>query len=102
VVLVEEVVPGDIVEIVNIQPFNIANTYTTSQANDLFIAKSASTSFEPNIEYVSASPSGPSAGTLWIDSTNAAAPLLKVYNGTTWIAVSGSDSGLHPFFTAGI
>jgi|694.fasta_scaffold00781_10 hypothetical protein len=102
VVLVEQVVPGDIVEIVNIQPFNIANTYTTSQANDLFIAKSASTSFEPNIEYVSASPSGPSAGTLWIDSTNAAAPLLKVYNGTTWIAVSGSDSGLHPFFTAGI
>ena len=102
VVLVEQVVPGDIVEIVNIQPFNIANTYTTSQANDLFISKSASTSFEPNIEYVSASPSGPSAGTLWIDSTNAAAPLLKVYNGTTWIAVSGSDSGLHPFFTAGI
>jgi hypothetical protein len=93
VVLVEQVVPGDIVEIINIQPFNIANTYTTSQANDLF---------EPNIQYVSASPSGPSAGTLWIDSTNAAAPLLKVYNGTTWIAVSGSDSGLHPFFTAGI
>ena len=62
----------------------------------------ASETYEPDIPYVSASPSAPSAGTLWIDSTNSAAPSLKVYNGTTWIAVSGSDSGLHPFFTAGI
>jgi hypothetical protein len=39
---------------------------------------------------------------LWIDSTNSAAPALKVYNGSTWIAVSGaaSESGFHPFFGA--
>jgi hypothetical protein len=68
-----------------------------------FLLNSASSSFEPNIAYVSASPSAPTAGTLWIDSTNSAAPSLKVYNGSTWIAVSGaSEAGLHPFFTAGI
>jgi hypothetical protein len=71
---------------------------------DLYLTQSsASVLYEPEIPYVSASPSGPNAGTLWIDSTNAAAPSLKVYNGTTWIAVSGaSEAGLHPFFTAGI
>jgi hypothetical protein len=70
---------------------------------DLYLTQSsASTLYEPNIQYVSGSPSSPIAGTLWIDSTNSAAPALKVYNGTIWIAVSGSDSGLHPFFTAGI
>jgi hypothetical protein len=71
---------------------NASSTYLTISA--------ASSTYEPNIQYVSASPSGPSAGTLWIDSTNSAAPALKVYNGTTWIAVSGaaSESGFHPFF----
>jgi hypothetical protein len=70
---------------------------------DLYLTQaSASVLYEPEIPYVSASPSGPSAGTLWIDSTNAAAPALKVYNGTEWIAVSGaaSESGFHPFFGA--
>ena len=67
------------------------------------MTNSASANFEPNIAYVSASPSAPSAGTLWIDSTNSNAPALKVYNGSTWIAVSGaSEAGLHPFFQAGI
>jgi hypothetical protein len=77
-----------------ITQFSASNTYLTKV--------SASTLYEPNIEYVSASPSAPTAGTLWIDSTNSAAPALKVYNGTTWIAVSGaaSESGFHPFFGA--
>jgi hypothetical protein len=76
---------------------------TQSSASNTYLTKlSASTLYEPNIEYVSASPSAPTAGTLWIDSTNSAAPALKVYNGTTWIAVSGaaSESGFHPFFGA--
>ena len=77
---------------------------TQSSASNTYLTKvSASTLYEPNIQYVSASPSTPTAGTLWIDSTNSAAPALKVYNGTTWIAVSGaSEAGLHPFFQAGI
>lgn len=74
---------GDILEIISIKPFQIANL-----------------DFEPNIPYVSASPTSPVPGTLWIDSTTITAPKLKVYNGTKWIAVSGGggDSGLHPFF----
>ena len=71
---------------------------------DLYLTQSsASVLYEPEIPYVSASPSGPNAGTLWIDSTNAAAPSLKVYNGTTWIAVSGaSEAGFNQFLLAGM
>lgn len=77
------IVSGDILEVIGLKPFNVA-----------------SLDFEPNIPYVSASPTSPVPGTLWIDSTTITAPKLKVYNGTKWIAVSGGggDSGLHPFF----
>jgi hypothetical protein len=79
------IVSGDILEIIVLKPFNVA-----------------SLDFEPNIPYVSASPTSPIAGTLWIDSTTITSPKLKVYNGTKWIAVSGGggDAGLHPFFGA--
>jgi hypothetical protein len=90
---------------------NFATTVTNSLSEKLSIQSastiylditSASATYEPNIEYVSTPPLDPTAGTLWIDSTNTAAPALKVYNGTTWIAVSGaaSESGFHPFFGA--
>ena len=121
VTLNEPAFSGDIVEIHSYDSFNIADTYTKTQIDTNFLTKSASTqfltnsasaqfltnsasaNFEPNIAYVSASPSGPIAGTLWIDSTNSAAPALKVYNGSTWIAVSGSsEAGLHPFFQVGM
>jgi hypothetical protein len=118
IVLTEAAVSGDIIEIHIFESFSIADAYTKTQSdakyatqNDLdnidlspyLTISSASSTYEPNIAYISASPSGPSAGTLWIDSTNSAAPALKVYNGSTWIAVSGaSEAGLHPFFQAGI
>ncbi len=118
IVLTEAAVSGDIIEIHIFESFSIADAYTKTQSdakyatqNDLdnidlspyLTISSASSTYEPNIAYISASPSGPSAGTLWIDSSASATPSLKVYNGSTWIAVSGaSDAGLHPFFTAGI
>ena len=118
IVLTEMAVSGDIIEIHIFESFLIADAYTKTQSdakyatqNDLdnidlspyLTISSASSTYEPNIAYVSASPSVPSAGTLWIDSSASATPSLKVYNGSTWIAVSGaSDAGLHPFFTAGI
>ncbi len=37
--------------------------------------------------YQSSAPSSPVVGTLWVDSTDANTPVLKVYNGTTWKAV---------------
>jgi hypothetical protein len=76
---------------------------TQSSASSLYLTiESASSTYEPDIPYASASPLVPSTGALWIDSTNNEIPLLKVYNGSEWIAVSGtsSDSGFHPFFGA--
>jgi hypothetical protein len=112
IVLTEAAVSGDIIEIHIFESFSIADAYTKTQSDakylsisssTSFLSNSASVNFEPNISYISASPSGPSAGTLWIDSSASATPSLKVYNGSTWIAVSGaSEAGLHPFFTAGI
>lgn len=112
VALTEAASSGDLIEIHAFESFGIADVYTKNEsdnkyflnaASSQFLTNSASANFEPNIAYVSASPSAPSAGTLWIDSTNSNAPALKVYNGSTWIAVSGaSEAGLHPFFQAGI
>jgi hypothetical protein len=112
VALTEAAFSGDLIEIHAFESFILSDMYTKNEtdnryilntASTSFLLNSASSSFEPNIAYVSASPSAPTAGTLWIDSTNSAAPSLKVYNGSTWIAVSGSsEAGLHPFFQAGI
>jgi hypothetical protein len=74
---------------------NASATYLTqSNASSTYLTiNSASTTYEPNIPYVSASPSTPTAGTLWIDSTISTSPALKVYNGNEWIAVSGAGGG---------
>jgi hypothetical protein len=116
VALTESAFSGDLIEIHAFESFILSDMYTKNEtdnryilntASTLFLLNSASSSFEPNIAYVSASPSTPTAGTLWIDSSASATPSLKVYNGSTWIAVSGavsesSEAGLHPFFQAGI
>ena len=112
VVLTEPAFSGDLIEIHAFESFGIADVYTKNEsdnkyflnaASSQFLTNSASANFEPNIAYVSASPSAPTAGTLWIDSTNSAAPALKVYNGTTWIAVSGaSEAGFNQFLLAGM
>ena len=81
ITLGQSVVTGDIVEVIGYAPFNVA---------------------EEVLPYSSSTPSSPIAGSVWVDSTNPASPLLKVYNGSTWVSVSGGDSGLHPFFQAGI
>jgi hypothetical protein len=93
ITLTEAALENDTVEIINFTTINLASVYTKTESD----AK-----YEPDITYTTTQPSSPSAGTLWIDSTNSAAPALKVYNGSTWIAVSGaaSESGFHPFFGA--
>jgi hypothetical protein len=86
----------NIVDNIDLSPY-----LTLSTASSTYLTQtSASVNYEPNIPYVSASPSSPTAGTLWIDSTTITSPKLKVYNGTKWIAVSGGESGFHPFFGA--
>ena len=82
---------GDVVDIIALNSINIANTYTKAQADARYL--SASTSFEPDITYSSTAPSTPSVGTLWTDTTDIAAPVLKVYNGSEWITMSGAGGG---------
>lgn len=101
---------GGNIEIIAYKQVHFANVYNKDEVDTIvdnidltpyLTIASASATYEPNIPYVSASPSSPTPGTLWIDSTTSTSPKLKVYNGTKWIAVSGGgDSGFHPFFGA--
>jgi len=73
---------------------NIMNILSTANASATYLTvTAASTTYEPNIAYNSASPSGIATGQLWIDTTDAAAPILKVYNGSTWVDMSGAGGG---------
>ena len=101
ITLTEAAFENDTVEVINLTTINVASVYTQEVSDSRYILNSASANFEPNIAYVSSSPSSPSAGTLWIDSTNSSAPALKVYNGSTWIAVSGTAETISPLLLMG-
>jgi hypothetical protein len=45
------------------------------------------------VTYSTTEPSNPRSGDLWIDYTNAAEPLTKVYDGTSWILAAGAGGG---------
>jgi hypothetical protein len=67
---------------------------TQSSASSTYLTiTNASAAYEPNIAYSSSSPSLPVAGTLWVDDTDPLAPVLKVYNGSEWITMSGAGGG---------
>lgn len=79
---------------------NIMNILSTANASSTYLTvTAASATYEPNITYNSASPSGIGTGQLWIDTTDPAAPILKVYNGSTWIEMSGAGGGGDVFDT---
>jgi hypothetical protein len=60
VTLSTPLISGDIVEIINTQPFNVADVYTTSQANSTFLTQaSASTTYATQVEL----------GTIDVDNT---------------------------------
>ena len=107
----EPISAGANIEIIALKQINLANVYTKEQTDSMidnidltpYLTQiSASVTYEPNISYSSSTPAAPVAGTLWVDDTDPLAPVLKVYNGSNWIAVSGatSESGFHPFFGA--
>jgi hypothetical protein len=74
---------------------NIMNVLSTANASATYLTvTAASATYEPNITYNSSSPAYQIAtGQLWIDTTEAEAPILKVYNGSTWIEMSGAGGG---------
>jgi len=80
---------------------NIMNILSTANASATYLTvTAASATYEPNITYNSSSPAYQIAtGQLWIDTTDAEAPILKVYNGSTWIEMSGAGGGGDVFDT---
>lgn len=73
--------------------FDVLKAGTVEANIDHTYVVGLSENYEPTIPYVSASPSGASAGSIWIDSTASATPVLKVYNGSAWVEVSGAGGG---------
>lgn len=73
--------------------FDVLKAGTVEANIDHTYVVGLSENYEPTIPYVSASPSGASAGSIWIDSTASATPVLKVYNGSAWVEVSGASGG---------
>jgi hypothetical protein len=80
---------------------DVMSILSTANASATYLTvTAASTTYEPNITYNSSSPGYQIAtGQLWIDTTDAEAPILKVYNGSTWIEMSGAGGGGDVFDT---
>jgi len=80
---------------------DVMNILSTANASATYLTvTAASATYEPNITYNSSSPAYQIAtGQLWIDTTDAEAPILKVYNGSTWIEMSGAGGGGDVFDT---
>ena len=84
---------GANIEIIALKQINLANVYTKDQTDTKYLPISASANFERDIVYSSSTPAAPVAGTLWVDDTDPLAPVLKVYNGSEWITMSGAGGG---------
>jgi len=74
---------------------DVMSILSTANASATYLTvTAASATYEPNITYNTSSPAYQIAtGQLWIDTTEAEAPIVKVYNGSTWIEMSGAGGG---------
>jgi len=93
---------GGNIEIIAYKQIQLANVYNKDEIDNIvdnidltpYLTQiSASVTYEPNISYSSSTPAAPVAGTLWVDDTDPLAPVLKVYNGSEWITMSGAGGG---------
>lgn len=67
------------------------NFYTTIQS--VYLTQSnASAAYQSKIPIQSSAPSSPNIGDMWSDNTDPESPVLKVYNGVSWIELSGGGS----------
>lgn len=74
-----------------------SHTHTNKTALDKIVSNGLGSNFlADNGKYISILSVGVSepayTSQIWIDITNVSKPVLKIYNGTNWIAVSGSGS----------
>ena len=75
-----------------------SHTHTNKTALDKIVSNGLGSNFlADNGKYISILSVGVSepayTSQIWIDTTNVSKPVLKIHNGTNWIAVSGSGSG---------
>jgi hypothetical protein len=84
---------GSNIDIISFQSISLANVYTQEQSDTRYLSVSASANFERDIVYSSSAPASPLLGQLWVDTTTPATPILKVYNGSEWIIMSGAGGG---------
>ncbi len=66
-------------------------TYVYSAASATWIAMATVNQYVP---YGTTPPVGPVLGDIWVDSTMATSPILKVYNGSTWVATATAANDL--------
>ena len=74
-----------------------SHTHTNKTALDKIVSNGLGSNFlADNGKYISILSIGVSepayTSQIWIDTTNVSKPVLKIHNGTNWIAVSGSSS----------
>ena len=61
----------------------------TSASNTYLTQSSASNQYEKLIPYSSSTPSSPTTGDLWVDSSTSP-PALKTYNGSLWVQLGSA------------
>lgn len=72
---------------------NISSTSIQSAIQELDTEKASVADLankETSIPLQSTAPTSPATSDLWVDNTVATAPQLKVYNGTSWIALGSA------------
>lgn len=79
------------------QAITDSHTHTNKTALDKIVSNGLGSNFlADNGKYISILSVGVSepayTSQIWIDTTNVSKPVLKIHNGTNWIAVSGSSS----------
>ena len=69
--------------------FDSSGNYTFSGTN-VFTGSVTVPGYEKSIPLQSTAPTSPSSSDLWVDDTTPAAPQLKVYNGSSWVALGST------------
>lgn len=67
---------------------SFATTVTNSLASKLDVS-TASATYQEMIPYSSSTPSSPTTGDLWVDSSTSP-PALKTYNGSSWVQLGSA------------
>lgn len=79
-------------------PLNTAGNYTWTGTNT-FTGTVTLSGYEKEIPLQSSAPASASTSDIWIDNTSPLSPIIKVYNGSTWItAGSAGEDSFDDFF----